>query len=89
MTILVSMASMGSPPQVRGIPATDAFVLSCAGITPAGAGHTEYADMYLVGFRDHPRRCGAYAVNEALNDISAGSPPQVRGIPLTCKVVVS
>ena len=48
-------------------------------ITPAGAGKTEYGDDILVGFEDHPRRCGENPNREFADSLLAGSPPQVRG----------
>ena len=48
----------GSPPQVRGKPCPQQYILSQPRITPAGAGKTFILDSSLGALRDHPRRCG-------------------------------
>ena len=50
----------GSPPQVRGILLCEIYRPQIAGITPAGAGHTQKSAYGLPAVGDHPRRCGAY-----------------------------
>ena len=52
---------------------------SMPGITPAGAGKTEYKLMVEVQAQDHPRRCGENPSVHRLHVPSVGSPPQVRG----------
>ena len=73
--------SMGSPPQVRGIPVSIGIVSFVSGITPAGAGHTIPQNLLDVRRWDHPRRCGAYKRFIPKQQTCQGSPPQVRGIP--------
>ena len=70
----------GSPPQVRGILQYQRFHSLLLRITPAGAGHTEKPSGVGEVQRDHPRRCGAYFLNNIFHLRSLGSPPQVRGI---------
>ena len=72
--------SMGSPPQVRGIPVSIGIVSFVSGITPAGAGHTIPQNLLDVRRWDHPRRCGAYCNLRVKKCLEPGSPPQVRGI---------
>ena len=71
--------TLGSPPQVRGKPNTDANAAAITRITPAGAGKTA-ADCDRQGRReDHPRRCGENSITAAVLWVHEGSPPQVRG----------
>ena len=75
----VPLHTAGSPPQVRGKQAAESCQAAMLRITPAGAGKTEYGDDILVGFEDHPRRCGENPNREFADSLLAGSPPQVRG----------
>ena len=80
--------SAGSPPQVRGKHSTDELTPQQIRITPAGAGKTLLLLLKLSACRDHPRRCG-----ENLNPTKglyypSGSPPQVRGKPLSVCVSI-
>ena len=69
----------GSPPQVRGKPLFHTMRCGGRGITPAGAGKTEYKLMVEVQAQDHPRRCGENLDRADRGDPVGGSPPQVRG----------
>ena len=75
----VPLHTAGSPPQVRGKQAAESCQAAMLRITPAGAGKTAYGDDILVGFEDHPRRCGENPNREFADSLLAGSPPQVRG----------
>ena len=69
----------GSPPQVRGKPASRVPSSSSDRITPAGAGKTAGRGAVSSGGKDHPRRCGENLhVGHSLSR-QRGSPPQVRG----------
>lgn len=70
----------GSSPQVRGICVSAVRANADSGIIPAGAGHFLVATWFSAGFRDHPRRCGAFPGRGALLPRAWGSSPQVRGI---------
>ena len=68
----------GSPPRVREglllIPSPN----FSAGITPACAGRTTHALVYLEHRRDHPRVCGKDYKTLPHFSICIGSPPRVR-----------
>ena len=77
------LALLGSPPQVRGKRSCKVFQQSDTGITPAGAGKTISLARKLRAKVDHPRRCGENLRVSRFCFIATGSPPQVRGKPLT------
>ena len=52
-------------------------------ITPAGAGKTRCTAYNHAAAKDHPRRCGENIVTDIYDGCKSGSPPQVRGKPLT------
>ena len=52
----------GSSPQVRGISGVVAFSTKAFRIIPAGAGHLPRPAVPYLPRRDHPRRCGAFAL---------------------------
>ena len=53
------------------------------GITPAGAGKTRKRKLLPELSEDHPRRCGENYILNCEVEHLAGSPPQVRGKPIT------
>ena len=55
-------------------------------ITPAGAGKTKAKERIFAMPTDHPRRCGENLFQPTEGTLSAGSPPQVRGKPIVCKI---
>ncbi len=73
----------GSPPRVRGIPKFIILRISAVGITPACAGNTLRLTLISTVTRDHPRVCGEYQLDSANHQAYCGSPPRVRGIPVT------
>ena len=76
----------GSPPQVRVKPTGASTDTATLRITPAGAGKTLLnAIQYALG-EDHPRRCGENRHGCGRFRKAPGSPPQVRGKLLQCKV---
>ena len=70
---------VGSPPQVRGKPATILSASISLRITPAGAGKTYIFSGFPTVAKDHPRRCGENIPPNLKTHQMAGSPPQVRG----------
>ncbi len=73
----------GSPPRMRGalpFPSTVSFVY---GITPAYAGSTALLYDRFQEIRDHPRVCGEHAVPSAWPEDNSGSPPRMRGAPVS------
>ena len=73
----------GSPPQVRGKLSSSSSPAASQRITPAGAGKTSRQAARLRLSRDHPRRCGENRLRLRQSFAEIGSPPQVRGKPLT------
>ena len=61
--ITISVFVLGSPPQVRGKPAHGGDAVGYNGITPAGAGKTQFAANPADMCQDHPRRCGENPCN--------------------------
>ena len=70
---------VGSPPQVRGKPCSNAPQQRRYRITPAGAGKTIRLNYDVLNAKDHPRRCGENLSGRLLPVGALGSPPQVRG----------
>ena len=75
----IVLASIGSPPQVRGKPPDKRIRHQKGGITPAGAGKTSCLTEITKRLRDHPRRCGENRAEKKRKYRWTGSPPQVRG----------
>ncbi len=73
----------GSPPQVRGKLSIYDVIETINRITPAGAGKTcrRWSGRYMR--TDHPRRCGENFFRRPPCRVGRGSPPQVRGKPIT------
>ena len=69
----------GSPPRVRGKPASWRRSRPGSRITPARAGKTVHHPADLPPGRDHPRACGENQPRGNLLDNGSGSPPRVRG----------
>mgnify|MGYP000973382239 CR=1 len=69
----------GSPPHVRGPPATIHMIALYMGITPACAGTTERYKRQCGYEWDHPRMCGDHAKAFSYKALGKGSPPHVRG----------
>ena len=56
-----------------------------SGITPAGAGKTQFCLRCKLPARDHPRRCGENPPSAKSLTAKHGSPPQVRGKRRVCR----
>ena len=80
---------LGSPPRVRGKLGHIARDSVCDGITPACAGKTQSVMWRRRAKRDHPRVCGENAISPRHAHRRAGSPPRVRGKPVTATVSVT
>ena len=74
---------LGSPPQVRGKPSGKSISAHARRITPAGAGKTQWSRRGASMRKDHPRRCGENRLQPWRCGRQSGSPPQVRGKPVT------
>ena len=74
-----SSASKGSPPHVRGKVQPVQLVHDALGITPACAGKRPRTPLVGSFSRDHPRMCGEKLIVAVPLQITAGSPPHVRG----------
>ena len=57
-------------------------------ITPAGAGKTFGTNAKILTNSDHPRRCGENPTMKRAYRRTPGSPPQVRGKPLSLGIPV-
>ena len=75
----IRYCTTGSPPQVRGKPASPLSRFAKARITPAGAGKTCMCAVCNLTREDHPRRCGENENDGFTLGKIIGSPPQVRG----------
>ena len=72
----------GSSPLARGLLASRRARLLARGIIPARAGFTARTRRTGSGSRDHPRSRGVYMFLDAINEISSGSSPLARGLPV-------
>ncbi len=70
---------IGSPPHVRGKDAVKRHSARGFGITPACAGKSTSALLFLSCSWDHPRMCGEKYLRIAVFVLLLGSPPHVRG----------
>ena len=76
---LITMATWGSSPHVRGARLAGDLPVDCRGIIPACAGST-YPEDDEAGFqRDHPRMCGEHSNPGTVICAVKGSSPHVRG----------
>ena len=80
---VLTAAEKGSPPRVRGKLQQKAARAAHPGITPACAGKTLDEYHQHPDTEDHPRVCGENFRKEYPAGISSGSPPRVRGKPLS------
>ena len=76
-------ARKGSPPRMRGIQFDIVFCDFFRGITPAHAGNTGWGVGPRPQYEDHPRACGEYPKKRKGKHNDLGSPPRMRGIPLS------
>ena len=73
----------GSPPRVRGTGVHIVYVKVRVRITPACAGNSDSFCHFPFNGKDHPRVCGEQIVPVVAIEITAGSPPRVRGTELS------
>ena len=85
---MAKRCNKGSPPQVRGKPIFQSLYFSKPRITPAGAGKTITVMCKIIIDKDHPRRCGENYHLSIYERNIIGSPPQVRGKPLSLLVLL-
>ena len=81
-SIVSTLASVGSPPRMRGEPQRRVLDPSAARITPAYAGRTAAVIMIVTDFGDHPRVCGENSTSCPNTRRNSGSPPRMRGEPV-------
>ena len=74
----------GSPPRMRGKRARVFGGSSYRRITPAHAGKTLYINFIYYVHSDHPRACGENCRDVVMQHSTSGSPPRMRGKPLSC-----
>ena len=70
---------LGSPPRMRGKVSAVSLLPFFTGITPAHAGKSFRASAGCAGGWDHPRACGEKDDVEEAAQVTAGSPPRMRG----------
>ena len=70
---------LGSPPRMRGKDAVKRHSARGFGITPACAGKSTSALLFLSCSWDHPRMCGEKLAFSAVRVREMGSPPRMRG----------
>ena len=70
----------GSSPRVRGLRSPAGHCSNRPGIIPARAGFTPFWPPAPPRGPDHPRACGVYIDQDAIDDYGAGSSPRVRGL---------
>ena len=68
---------------MRGKPRDSGLRLKYIGITPAHAGKTHNGGIQSVRQADHPRACGENSLARVGVAESAGSPPRMRGKPVS------
>ena len=73
------LASLGSPPRVRGKVRHARIDCAGLGITPACAGKRRKQSIGRSWRRDHPRVCGEKRMDDGSRKYIEGSPPRVRG----------
>ena len=76
---ILAYKGIGSPPHLRGKPASFTVFCSSSGITPAPAGKTCKVGAYFICAQDHPRTCGENVLVDSTRSHSKGSPPHLRG----------
>ena len=79
----IQWVTCGSPPRVRGKLDEHPDGLLLSRITPARAGKTCTGPANTRRNRDHPRACGENDSFAAATSSDSGSPPRVRGKPLS------
>ena len=73
----------GSPPRVRGTLLGELGTGLFGGITPACAGNTSAVAAPHTRRWDHPRVCGEHLHGNLVCTFCMGTPPRVRGTPLS------
>ena len=77
------LSTRGSPPRMRGIRVLVGLLRPGKGITPAHAGNTLQNRKTRMKPEDHPRACGEYLCCFFFKPLFLGSPPRMRGIPIS------
>ena len=82
-TAATDFTCLGSPPRMRGKRKQETNRTVKPGITPADAGKTSAMSTRTYRKTDHPRGCGENSLQEILSCIKPGSPPRMRGKPVS------
>ena len=77
--MIMVLATMGSPPRMRGKDRPESHRPPTAGITPAYAGKSCPPQAPTFTRQDHPRVCGEKRQNLGPHTARKGSPPRMRG----------
>ena len=77
--------SEGSPPRMRGKLKGISLQVKGKRITPADAGKTQFASFECAIIEDHPRGCGENFNCFQCFEFHIGSPPRMRGKPVSGK----
>ena len=84
---MLTSASIGSPPRVRGTDNPGSQQRDTPGITPACAGNRYAGISALDAGWDHPRVCGEQVHCNKPYPADGGSPPRVRGTVGQCGIL--
>jgi len=74
---------------MRGTPISSGRYLASTRITPAHAGNTNSYFRTSGGNKDHPRTCGEHETPQKQISLTAGSPPHMRGTPISAIIPCS
>lgn len=77
--VIMVLATMGSPPRVRGKASPGCRTATSSRITPAYAGKRIKLRKRHSICGDHPRMCGEKALGNSIALPQCGSPPRVQG----------
>ena len=79
--------NQGSPPRVREVCHAAIYLGDDMGITPAYAGSIRLGHRCVHTRQDHPRVCGKYNLSKTWNLPTPGSPPRMREVLDTFKLI--
>ena len=77
--VIMVLATMGSPPRMRGKGSRIRTTRTAGRITPACAGKRRQTSVPSAARGDHPRVCGEKSSSSSRLSCASGSPPRMRG----------